>query len=348
MNTSMIITITIISAFILTYLGTGFIRYYSLKKAILDIPNERSSHTVPTPRGAGTALALVFFIGVGALYFTKFISGHLASALLIGGILVALIGYLDDLYSLGAKIRALCHLIAAVIAVLVLHGMPNLFLNAWNVQLGFIGSVVAVVGIIWLINLYNFMDGIDGLAGSEALFVSLAAGTILWAAPEHNISYICFLLAATALGFLLWNWPPAKIFLGDAGSGLLGFIFAVLTIESVRQNSSSIFFWLILLGVFIFDATFTLLHRIKRKEKWYAAHRDHIYQRLIKAGASHRTVTLSLIAVNIFVLLPIAYAAILKPQFAFWFFLATILFFWLLWLFLIRLLDQKELNKTKQ
>lgn len=327
----------LIGILLLSVYITSFIRKYFLRKAILDIPNERSSHTMPTPRGGGIAVAFTFFLGVLYYFYMGVISFDLMMAILGGGIIIALVGYLDDLYSISARNRALCHAFAAGWALYWLGGFATLDIGFWQVHLGWLGTLLALVGIVWVINLYNFMDGIDGLAGSEAVFVSLVMGGLLWAMHIVDIASLCFLLAAATAGFLIWNWPPAKIFLGDVGSGLLGFVFAVLAIASANQHMISITNWIILLGVFIFDATFTLIHRIWRKEQWYSAHREHIYQRLIQKGASHKQVTIWITVFNLGILFPLVMISCIWKSSSLLLFIFTGILFGLLWIRLIAL-----------
>ena len=170
-------------------------------------------------------------------------------------------------------------------------GFTELDLSWW-------GSGVAVIGVVWMINLYNFMDGIDGLAGVEAVTVSAVAAILLWSQALDLVTS-CLLLAAAVLGFLFWNWPPAKIFMGDVGSGFLGFVFAVLAIWSGKSGAVPLLIWLLLLGVFIVDATVTLVKRVARGEKLYEAHRSHVYQLAVQAGYSHKQVTLTVLLINI-------------------------------------------------
>jgi Fuc2NAc and GlcNAc transferase len=281
---------------------------------MLDIPNERSSHKIPTPRNGGIAIAIAFLLGMLWLAMNHIISLRLALALLNGGIFVAGIGYLDDRKPVSAKSRSIVHFIAAAIALYFLGGFPSLIVGSWQINLGWFGFILAAIGIVWLINLYNFMDGIDGLAGSEAIFVSLTMGILLWTHGVHGIAWLCFFLVASVAGFLFWNWPPAKLFLGDVGSGLLGFIFAVLALATAKQNILPLLIWLTLLSVFIFDTTFTLMHRLWRGERWYVAHRDHIYQRLVhEYGFSHKKVTVGIVLFNCIILLPIAVWMIYQP-----------------------------------
>lgn len=158
-------------------------------------------------------------------------------------------------------------------------------------------NVLAVIAIVWMINLYNFMDGIDGIAGTEAITISGAAAIFLWV-QNSGLVAVCLLILAAVLGFLIWNWPPAKIFMGDVGSGFLGFVIAVLAIWSENSGAAPLLIWLLLLGVFIVDATVTLVKRMTRGEKLYEAHRSHVYQLAVQAGYSHKQVTLTILLIN--------------------------------------------------
>jgi Fuc2NAc and GlcNAc transferase len=300
------------SIFLLSFITTRFVRKHFLRLAILDIPNERSSHTTPTPRGGGISIALAFFTGLAYLHYLNFLPKNIMLALM-GGILIAIIGWLDDIYSLPARWRIVFHLIAALWAIYWLHGFPTINIGT-SLHLGWVGSVLAILGIIWSINFYNFMDGIDGLAGSEAIFVSIIAGLLLLSSGSE-LAYVCFLLIPATLGFLVWNWPAAKIFMGDVGSGLLGYLFAVLAIAAENQRSMPIIAWIILLAIFVFDTTFTLLFRIKRKQAFHIAHREHAYQQLSQRGWGHQKITLSVILFNIFILAPFSIIAFKWPHF---------------------------------
>jgi Fuc2NAc and GlcNAc transferase len=147
-----------------------------------------------------------------------------------------------------------------------------------------------MLGIVWLTNLYNFMDGIDGIAAVEAITVGLA-GALLLAGREPSLALVALVVAGAAGGFLVWNWPPAKLFMGDVGSGFLGYIFGGLALASENVGALPALLWLVLLGPFFVDTTLTLLRRIARGERWWAAHRTHAYQRAVQAGWSHRRVT---------------------------------------------------------
>ncbi len=255
------------------------------------MPNERSSHTTPTPHGGGVAIALTWFIGLTYLYINEQIDEKLFFALMVG-IVIAVVSYLDDLYELTPKIRLLTQSSVAVGGLVALGGFGSLDFGLFSIENQLITNLVAFIAIIWFINLYNFLDGIDGYAGSEALFLALAGFTLFGGAH--------FLVLATAvLGFLVWNWHTAKIFMGDVGSTLLGYTVAIFTIYYANQEATNLWIWIILFGVFWFDATLTLFRRYRNGEKLSEAHKKHAYQRLNQSGYKHDKVVLFSIFVNL-------------------------------------------------
>lgn len=296
----------IVTVFLISVILTGLIRRYALIKNILDIPNDRSSHHAPTPRGGGLSFVLLFSCIIAWLAFRGIIQLPLFYAL-SGGILVALIGWFDDVKSLRALTRAAIQGLTGIWAIYWLGGMPSLVH-------GTLGYIIGVISIIWCINLYNFMDGIDGLAGAEGVFISLSAGILLALIGVSGISLLCFLLTASIGGFLVWNWPPAKIFMGDVGSGYLGYIFCVLAIATANAKTLSLIFWCVIPAVFLFDSTFTVIKRKLEGKRWYEAHREHAYQCLTGFGWSHKLVTVSVSLLNFLVLLPVAYVSFYYAQ----------------------------------
>jgi len=284
------------------------IRRSAVHKQLLDIPNERSLHTVPTPRGGGAAIVLVFFASVAVLTATDYATTN--AAILIGcGALVALTGFLDDRQLLShARSRLALHFIAAVIAVSVLGGLPTLPVFGTDVSLGIFGGILATIYLVWLLNLFNFMDGIDGISGAEVVSVCGAAAFLIHrTTDDYNIASLPLALAAATLGFLVFNWPPAKIFMGDVGSGFVGFIIGIFSLIAADSVGSLGWVWIILLGVFIVDATVTLIGRLFRKQKPHVAHRSHAFQHLALRFGSHKPVTIGVVAINLFWLFPIAF-----------------------------------------
>lgn len=302
-------------AFALALFLTGRMRRVALARGIVDHPNVRSSHGVATPRGGGLAVVVASMAGFGTLAGLGGISADLFMALSVGGLAVALVGFLDDLRQVPVSIRLIVHFCAAMWALAWLGGLPSLQVDDHFVQLGGWGFALGTVAIVWAINLFNFMDGIDGLAAAEAVFIAWGGALLaLLTVVTSTVFGAALVFGAACGGFLIWNWPPAKIFMGDAGSGYLGYSAAVLAISSGHEKSVSLFVWLILGGVFFVDATLTLLRRLIRRARIHEAHRDHAYQRLARRWKSHRRVTMAVALVNLLWLLPCATLAMLNPE----------------------------------
>ncbi len=174
------------------------------------------------------------------------------------------------------------------------------------VDLGWIGHVLAAFYLVWVLNLYNFMDGIDGIAGVEVITVCMGGALLYGLKGQSDLAVFPLLLAAASAGFMYWNFPPAKIFMGDAGSGFLGITLGILSLQAAMFDASWLWAWLILLGVFIVDATYTLLRRLLRGDKVYEAHRSHAYQFASRHFGQHLPVTLGVATINLVWLLPLA------------------------------------------
>ena len=270
----------------LTYL----VRLLALKKNIVDNPNERSSHTVPTPRGGGLAIVITWFVALVYLFVQNKIEANLFYALL-SGLVLALVSMVDDVIDLKPSIRMLAQAISAFGALYFLGGF-QLIPEFNNPIVFWLLNFLVFIGIIWFINLYNFLDGIDAYASQEAILVATGIFIIT------GNSTLGFLIAAVG-GFLIWNWPKAKIFMGDVGSTQLGFILVVLGIYFHNNQELAITNWLILTSLFWFDATFTLYRRWRNKESLSVAHKKHMYQRLNQSGFSHFKVSIYAIILNV-------------------------------------------------
>lgn len=302
MNLLLIFTSLLLTAWLLT----GALRRYALARSIIDIPNERSSHTVPTPRGGGVAIVISFLVAVPLLALLNLLDWNEAIALLGAGTGIALLGFLDDLGHIAARWRLLGHFSGAAWVLFWLGGFPQLTILDYRLPLGSLGHVLGLLYIVWLLNLYNFMDGIDGLASVEAITVSLG-GVLLYVITGHfNEIWAPIALTCATTGFLVWNFPPARIFMGDAGSGFLGISLATLSLQAGNIDSQLFFGWLILLGVFIVDSTMTLIRRLIRGEKIYEAHRSHAYQFASRRFGRHLPVTLGVMAINLVWLMPLS------------------------------------------
>lgn len=285
---------------------TGALRRYALARSIIDIPNARSSHSVPTPRGGGVAIVVSFLLAVPALYFLRIIDWPATLALVGAGGGVAILGFADDHGHIAARWRLLGHFSAAIWALYWLNGLPVLDVLGFGFDLGWVGNVLAAVYLVWLLNLYNFMDGIDGIASIEAISCCLGGALLFWLTGHAESTWQLGLLAAAVFGFLVWNFPPAKIFMGDAGSGFLGILLGIFSLQAATLDPVFLWAWLIMLGVFVVDATLTLLQRLLRGVRVYEAHRSHAYQHAAQRFGRHLPITLAVLVINIFWLLPLA------------------------------------------
>lgn len=290
-----VILIAIVSG-LTSWVLTGLIRNYALRRNLLDKPNERSSHTSDMPRGGGLAIAITFLTGLLLLSNFGFIDGAALWAYFGAGSLIAAVGFVDDHRHVSAALRLMVHFAAALWILYCLF--PDLH---------FLMLAVSSVALVWLLNLYNFMDGIDGIAGIEAVTVSLGGIILANVANLPSENWIsAVLLAGATVGFLLWNFPSAKIFMGDAGSGFIGIIIGAFVVHAATVSLEYFSAWLIILGCFVVDATLTLLRRILRRQRIYEAHRSHAYQFAARRYGSHIAVTMVVAAINLFWLLPIA------------------------------------------
>jgi Fuc2NAc and GlcNAc transferase len=280
---------------------THLVRRYAVARSIVDVPNGRSLHDRPVPRGGGVAVAATVLSGMVLLTVFGNLPVTWTVAIAGGGAPIALIGWLDDRQQVTKRRwRGFVHFAGAAWALWWLGGLPALSLGSFTLVMPMVGTVLAAIGIVWWTNLYNFMDGVDGLAGGQAVTVAGAAGVLmLLTGADPVLALPAFLLAGAAAGFLVLNWSPARIFMGDVGSGFIGFVFATLAIATENAGALPLLVWVLLSGVFLFDSTVTLLRRVLRGEKWYEAHCVHAYQRLVSAGRSHAAVTSGVLLVNI-------------------------------------------------
>ncbi|RED49208.1 MraY family glycosyltransferase [Aestuariispira insulae] len=277
---------------------TGMVLLFLRKRAILDHPNHRSSHKVPTPRGGGIAVTSIIL----AVWLWQLgPDGALLDYLPLGvGFLLAGMSWLDDIYDLSAKIRFLAQLVLTGMSLpwVFQHGIPlEAYLPVWLI------AILIILAWTAFINFFNFMDGIDGISGVEAIGIGLGFTLItLSSAQSASNPFPTFelapglLIAAATAGFLIWNWHPAKIFLGDVGSIPLGyFLGGLLLVLAARGEWAAA---IILPGYYLTDAGLTLLKRIIRREKIWEAHRDHYYQRAVRSGHSHARVSLMIALTN--------------------------------------------------
>ncbi len=313
------IALTCVVALAMAAMLTGVVRRFALARGLLDVPNARSSHSVVTPRGGGLAMVLAASAAFVALALLCRVPVNLFLALLGGGTVVAAIGFLDDRRPVPAKLRLAVHVCAAVWAVTWIGAPAELRVGSQLVHLGWAGPVMGALGIVWVLNLFNFMDGIDGIAAAEGVFMACAGAALTaMGGVSASVVGVGWAVGAASLGFLLWNWPPARIFMGDVGSGYLGYVIGVVMLATARADPSALWVWLILGGVFFVDATLTLARRTMRGDRVFEAHRSHAYQWLARRWGSHRRVTIATVSVNVIWLLPCAIFAAGHPDKAAW------------------------------
>jgi len=261
------------------------------------VPNERSLHKVPIPNGGGLVIVIVC-LGSYTIY-TTLINSSFSWSYFLGALLIASISWLDDLFSIPIIWRFLVHSAAALLVIFGLGYFQEIYIPFGNsANVGFFGAVLTFFWIVWLTNAYNFMDGIDGLAGMQAVTAGigwLVAGKML---GFDGTSFYGGLLAFSCLAFLIPNWQPAKIFMGDVGSAFLGFSFAVLPLLAIKEKKEYqeyqvvlLIIAVVLVWLFLWDTILTLFRRMLVGEKLWLAHRGHIYQRFIAGGFSHQYVT---------------------------------------------------------
>ncbi len=287
--------------------GVELARRWALGRQLLDHPNERSSHTRPTPRGGGLAIVFVTLVAMGLWLWLH--RGGLPLPLWryglagFGGALIAFVSWLDDSRGgVHSAVRYGVHAAGAALAISAFGWWHDIYIPfIGSVHWGWLGLPITFLWITGLVNAYNFMDGIDGIAGGQAvtactawlllgLMLAGGAGTEM-----HAATVLSLVLAGSTLGFLCLNWHPAKIFMGDVGSAFLGYCFAVfplLASPDAGADGRLPVFGLLAVAPFVLDASFTFFRRLRRRENVFAAHRSHLYQRLVISGLSHQTVTL--------------------------------------------------------
>lgn len=311
MNHPLITSLLLLAGFGLSTFLAAKLVTWAPRLGLIDVPNHRSSHQSPKPRGGGLSFFVAYMVIVALFPLALEFRFNWVLPILVGGGLITLVGLVDDLKGVSAGLRLFIQLLVAALTMVILSDYGRT-----DVSLSFLPGApsILVYGfcflfMMWMINLYNFMDGVDGMAATQAVVVAtLSAGLCYWQG-NWPLFHLYALIAAVTFGFLWFNWSPAKIFMGDSGAYFLGFLFACLALMSKIYSRESFFSHVILLGVFISDATFTLLMRAWRRQKLHQGHRTHAFQHIVRKGWTHAQVTCLFNGITVFWLGPMAVLA---------------------------------------
>ena len=317
----MMAVFTAIPLYLLSVWVTGRVHSMAVSRSILALPDARSAHQVPTPVGGGLAIVAAYALAVAALWLGQWLPAR--EALVMATALpVAWMGWCDDRVPMDFRRRLIIQLVA-VAGVLgwlqwSMSVVPPLAVGPVQIPTLVLTWLLLPLALLWLTNLYNFMDGIDGIAGTQACFVACVAGLWLLHQGDIGLAMSCLSLFAASAGFLVWNWAPARIFMGDVGSAFLGFTLGIVALLSHVHETMSLWSWALLMGVFVVDATFTLGRRLLSGERWYNAHSSHAYQHAARRFG-HGRVTLAVMTINVIWLAPLALLAGLYDESAIYF-----------------------------
>lgn len=307
-----------IASFAFAAAVTAGVRGVAQSARLLAVATQRSSHKGITPVGGGLSIVFVFALGTVAMFVFAFITTTQLGVLL-SALPVAMAGLADDKKPLDFRVRLAIQAACALFALIWVGALPAIPFGPFSLPLGLLGFVLVPVAFIWLTNLYNFMDGIDGIAGAQGAFVCAGAAVIFLQHGDSTLALLCLLLFSAYIGFLVFNWQPASIFMGDVGSGFSGFMLGALALLGHSAGTMSLWSWVLLLGIFIVDATATLLTRWHLRQRWYEAHRSHVYQKLALRYGSHSAVVWRILLLNVLWLLPLALLAGKLPEYGVYF-----------------------------
>lgn len=302
--------IAVAASFFGSLLGTRGVLAHLRRHAILDRPNERSSHSVPTPRGGGLAIMAVLL--PAWLAITLLVPGASIGALwpIAAALVLAIVSWRDDLVAMPVSARLIAHILAVLIGLVALAEHGPVFQGLVPLWLD---RAAAAFLWLWFLNLFNFMDGIDGIAAGESAALGIGVALVAMAAGLGNaLPFYGLTAAAAALGFLWWNWHPARVFMGDVGSVPLGYLLGWLLLELASRGA-----WapaLILPLYYLADASLTLLRRLLRGERIWRAHREHFYQRATQGGLSHAQVVTAILGVDAVLVALALWSTVATPE----------------------------------
>ena len=307
--------ISVVFGLAVSVLLTSTTLTYARRRGLIDLPGPRRSHTVPTPRGGGAGIvASALLVGFPVWYwFDPVVQWSRLAAVAAAVVAVALIGWRDDHAPLPVLPRLAVHFGAALLV-----GASALAARAEAAPQLWWGLLPLAVVLVGFINTHNFMDGIDGILGQQGLFVMLGYALLAQDAGYPGVAAFAFATAAGCLGFLVFNFPPARIFMGDVGSGTLGLLIGAVAALLVQRYPAMLWPCLILSSAFLVDSGLTLASRVLRGQRWYAPHRQHLYQWLVRVNWSHARTDAAYLIWNLAIAAPLAWLAVRWPEYGAW------------------------------
>lgn len=309
--------------FFASVLGCYLYPKVAIKFGAIAIPNSRSLHIQPIPRGAGIIIAMCVLTSLLIINTLKIIYIPYFMPIMLAAIVMSIVGFLDDCLELSASLRLCIQIIIAIWLYYWLVDNNTINFGFVSMQIGLLKIPFTILFLVWYYNLFNFMDGSDGMASSAVIYI--ASVFLIIAYLEHQKIPLVFLtiLSSATLGFLLFNWPPAKMFLGDVGTNFCSCIISVIMLITIWHYNINLFVWLIALGYYLLDTTITLLIRmVKFPRAWFKAHRSHAYQNLV-LNIGHLPALLIIWAINLLWFLPFAMLAYYFPQHSIWYFVIS-------------------------
>jgi len=302
--------------FVVCFCLTLGLRSWSKRLGLIDVPNSRSGHSIPTPKGGGLAFCLSFFLVTGSMILLGVLPKDIAFPLFFGGPVVAILGWVDDRFTISAWIRLIVHFMVAIFICYLVTGWGQVPIEiSFLPKVPWLNFIFCIFFITWCINLFNFMDGADGLVTSVSIVASLLLAVVAYSHGAENLVSIYVVFAYCLFGFLLHNWPPAKIFMGDSGSYFIGFFFSVMALISKLYSNISFYAHIVLFAPFICDTTYTLVMRFLRGERVYNAHRQQAFHKAIDSGWTPQKLSFMYITITILWLFPLANLAVLYNLF---------------------------------
>lgn len=306
----------VLSAFGLASLACFVYLRFALVHGPIAVPNHRSLHQEPIPKGAGVAVALASLICLGALAVSGRLDWRSVNLFVVGGFAVTLAGVADDRLDIPPRFRLVVQLVSIGWICAWLGGVPPLYFGATSFRLGLLGLALLVAACTWFFNLYNFVDGTDGMAGSATAFIGGTMSVVMVVARQYDLAAVLAVVAAASIGFLCFNWPPARIFMGEAGTAFISYIFVAVILVSLSREAVSLWIWLIVFAFYFSDTTVTTMIRAFTVPRFYRGHRSHAYQNLARKWESHLRILTLVLAIDLLWVAPAVAIALHRPDIA--------------------------------